>query len=68
LTGASSSDSERSGTDVERVIAEAEKDSAVDFLWSAELMALSSFEANWGATIERLEDPDVETVESDDDD
>lgn len=60
--------SERSGTDVDRFIAEAEKPSTVDFLRSDEPITLSSFDANCAAAIERLDEPDVDTVESDEDD
>jgi hypothetical protein len=62
FTGASGRDNERSGTDVERFI-EAGRLSMTDFLKSP-----SSRAANDGAASERLEEPEVETVESDDED
>jgi hypothetical protein len=68
LTGASIKGRERSGTDEERVIVGAWRPSTKDFLKSDEATALSSLAANCGAAIERLEDPDVDMVESDDDD
>lgn len=62
FVGASDSDKDRSGTEVERVI-EAGKLSTTDFLKS-----LSSLAENEGATSERFDEPDVDTVESDDED
>lgn len=61
FTGASDREKERSGTEVESVI-EAGKLSTADFLRS-----LSSLEGNAGATSERLDEPEVDTVESDED-
>lgn len=62
LTEASSMDKERSGTDVERLM-EAGRLSMTDFLKSP-----SSRAVNEGAASERLDEPDVDTVESEDED
>lgn len=42
--------------------------STIDFLPSYVFKALSSFEANWGPINERLDEPDVDVVESEEDD
>lgn len=59
-------DKERSGTDVERLIDEAGELSITGFLYSGPSM-LSSLEANWVVS-ERLEEPDVDAAESEEDD
>jgi hypothetical protein len=58
-------DKERSGT-ADRLIDEAGELSMADFLYSEPSM-LSSLEANWVVS-ERLEEPDVDAVESEEDD
>jgi hypothetical protein len=65
LTGASSIDIDKSEMEgsVRGIIGEL---SVVDFLASP--IAISSFVPNTGATRDRLEEPDVDTVESDEDD
>lgn len=60
LTGASPKESERSGIEVDSVI-------AGDKLSIGFLMSLSSFDTSGGPARERLEDPDVDTVESEED-
>lgn len=52
---------------MEREIVEAGRPSKTDPFVS-EFSAVSSFEDNRGATIERLEEPDVDTVESEEED
>jgi hypothetical protein len=68
FTAVSKEVSVRSGEEAENVIADAEEVSRVDFLWSGNVMALSSLEVGCGLVNDRLEDPDVETVESDEED
>lgn len=62
-------DSDRSGTDVERLMDEAGTPSAAHFFASDAASMLSSFEAAYcAAVVERLDEPEVEAVDSDDDD
>jgi hypothetical protein len=68
LTGESNADNERSGTEAERLRGSAVRPSTVDFLFSDRPIVLSSFAVNCVAAIERFDEPEVEAVESDDDD
>jgi hypothetical protein len=66
FAGESSMESDRSGVEEDSVRGRIGAVSVIDFLTSP--TAKSSFEPNAGATKDRLEDPDVDTVESDEED
>lgn len=66
FAGASNAAKDRSGTGVLRPVAEAVKLSTTDRLFSG-ARAKSSLACASGPTIDRLDDPEVEAVESDDD-
>lgn len=71
MTGGSKSDSERSGTDDERLIVEPGRLSTVNFFMSEEPNVISSFDVycgDWVAAVERLDEPEVDALDSEDDD